>query len=238
MGAHDFLVSSILGEADRLLKRTDSLKTYLLAALSLSRQDPRRWNFATLEARASAVIYTVAELESLTKYLIRETHKELNGNHQIKDLIPCLRQLAAHEAFESLRDLSDATKVWPRRAEATTLDLSGLSLKLPIITKSAQPPMDGKTPNPQLYARIWDVYGLPGTAFPYARWDASMRKLGGVRNDLAHGNIPFHQVFQSAGMNSADVERYVDDVTEFALHLVDCWTSYLDQQMYLVSSGP
>jgi len=235
VGAHDALNAALMAEADRLLKRTDTLKTYLLAAASLAKQDPKRWHFATMEARASAIIHTVAELESLTRFLIQETHRELNGAHVVKDLRACLRQLAAHTTFESLRALSDPSKLWIRRAEATTLELSSSPLALPIEMKTVQPPLDGRTLRPDHFYRIWSIYGLPGAAFPVVSWEASMLKMAGVRNDLAHGTVPFHEVFQSAGMRISDVERYVSDIIEFALYLVTTWVDYLDSRQYLAS---
>jgi hypothetical protein len=222
-----------LAEADRLLKRTDGLKTYLLAASSLARQDPKRWHFATLEARAAAIIHTVAELESLTRFVIQETHRGINGKYSVKVLKPCIRQLAAHTTFESLRDLGDPAKVWARRAEATTLEYSSQLLALPIMTKTAQPPLDGRTLRPEHFSRIWAIYGLPGAPFPYISWEASMLKLAGARNDLAHGNVPFDEVFQAAGMGITHIESYVNDIAAFSIHLTTAWVDYLDNERFL-----
>jgi hypothetical protein len=189
-----------------------------------------------MEARASAIVYSVAELEALTRFTLQRTHEELNaGKHKLRDIRSCLRQLAAHSTFESLRELNDAAKLWARRAEATTLEESDEILSLPIVLKRPQPPLDGRTLRPEHFLRIWDIYGLPDSAFPTIGWAASIQKLAGVRNDLAHGNVPFTEVFKTAGMRTDQIERYLEDVYDFTLHFATTWVEYLNTRQYLAS---
>jgi hypothetical protein len=176
----------------------------------------------------------MAELESFTKYLIQETHIAINAsNVKVGDLRPSLRQLAAHTTFESLRELNDHGRLWERRKYATTLDACVEPVEFPVNRRQAQPPLDGKTLKPEHFNRLWEIYGLPGLSFPVASWSASLQKMAMLRNDVAHGNIPYSEIFQQAGTAVPDVERYVDDVVEFLIHLVDSWCQYLSGTGYL-----
>lgn len=149
-----------------------------------------------------------------------------------------MRQLAAHDAFESLRTLQDHEKLWDARAFATTLEGCGDLLKLPLPRKGPQPPLDGGTLKPGHFNRLWAIYGLPGIAFPEAAWAPSLQKLAGLRNEIAHGTSPFNDIFSQAGVTVAEVERYIDDLSLFSIHLVDSWCKFLASEMYLDNAAP
>ncbi|GAB3177686.1 hypothetical protein GCM10027162_27830 [Streptomyces incanus] len=55
-----------------------------------------------------------------------------------------------------------------------------------------------------------------------------------ARNDLAHGNLPYHEIFQQAGRSIKDIESYVSNVSDFSSHFVDSWNEYLAGEEYLV----
>ncbi|MFI9784663.1 HEPN domain-containing protein [Kitasatospora sp. NPDC051984] len=235
MASHDALIAEVQAHGERLLRRSDDLKGFLALAGHKPRDEAGpRWESEARDARALAAICLMAELESFTKSVIQETHKEINESGlSISRLRPSLRQLAAHAAFESLRELNDHSKLWERRRYATTLELCNDPTSLPVNYKQAQPPLDGRTLKPEHFNRIWEIYGIPGEAFPYATWSASLQKMSLFRNDVAHGNIPYVEIFQQAGRSVADVERYVDDLGEFAIHLTTSWVEYLEKSGYL-----
>ncbi|URN12401.1 HEPN domain-containing protein [Streptomyces radiopugnans] len=235
MAKHEGLILKIQDQGERLLLRCDDLKKFLaLVRDPPNSQNHPRWQSEARDARALSVICTMAELEACTKLIVQETHAELNNSGlTVSELRPSLRQLAAHATFESLRNLSDHSKLWEKRKYATTLDSCGDPVALPIEVRHAQPPLDGKTLKPEHFNRIWEIYGLPGTSFPAATWAASLQKMALFRNDVAHGNISYVEIFQQAGRSVSDVERYVNDINEFAIHLVTTWVSYLQNQGYL-----
>jgi hypothetical protein len=233
---HDALTLDIQVQAERLLRRYDDLKSFLaLAQLAPDqRLENERWQSETRDARALSAVCGMAELEAFTKYLIQETHRELNSlQFSVSDLRPSLRQLAAHTTFESLKALADHSKLWEKRKYATTLELCSDAVSLPVELRYAQPPLDGRTLRSEHFNRIWEIYGLPNFAFPMATWSASLQKMALFRNDVAHGNIPYDEIFQQAGRSVADVERYVNDISEFVIYLVTTWIEYLQLQGYL-----
>ncbi|WP_338597127.1 HEPN domain-containing protein [Saccharopolyspora sp. SCSIO 74807] len=236
MAAHDDLVQEIVQEHNRFSRRVDQLKMYMLHSATLAQGNSDHWIFVEQESRGAAVVGICAELEHLTRFAIGSTHSELNSlKISYKELSPCLRQLAAHEVFESLRDLRDHKKIWDRRRFATTLDVTDSIIQLPVTKGSIQPPLDGKTLKPEHYYRIWAIYGLPNDTFPQVSWGASLQKAALMRNDIAHGNLPFAEIFKQAGSSSPEVERYVDEVSAFAQHFTDTWITYIAQRQYLVN---
>jgi hypothetical protein len=60
----------------------------------------------------------------------------------------------------------------------------------------------------------------------------TLTKLSLVRNDLAHGNIPFFQVFQQPGYTVTQVERYLSEMCLFAIHLAATLANYVDSGGY------
>jgi hypothetical protein len=231
---HDGLRKEILDHLGRLLKRTGELKVFL-AFTQTSQTNTNVWSSASRDARALAIVCTMAELESLIKTSVQRTHEELNAaGIQTLQLIPSMRQVVAHTAFESLRSLQDQTKMWERRSFTTTLESCSEVAKFPIERSHPQPPLDGKTLKPEHFYRLWQIYQLPGDPFPNPGWPGSLQKMAMARNDLAHGNLPYHEIFQQAGRSIKDIESYVASVSDFSSHFVDSWNKYLASEDYLV----
>jgi hypothetical protein len=230
-------MAGIQDACERLLRRLDDLKRYLVSAAALATQDQEKWGFLSREARAAAVVCGMAELEALTRTVIADTHDVLNHSGLAQSsLLPCLRQLAAHDVFESLRSLQDHGKLWEFRSRVTSLDMSNDVLRLPIASRGPQPPLDGRTLKPEHFNRLWAIYGLSGVAFPIASWSGSLQKLALMRNDIAHANLPFSDIFSQAGRSLVDIERYVDDIESFSIHFADIWCNYLSDEGYLQST--
>ncbi|MEU8814933.1 MAE_28990/MAE_18760 family HEPN-like nuclease [Actinoplanes sp. NPDC048796] len=222
-------------QQERLVKRAQGLKRLIISVQTAVRGAPSSQALLLQEARAAAIVGIVAELESLTRTALTELHQHINdAGVPISTIAACLRQLAAHDEFESLRTLQDATKVWEKRAFATSMDRQQRGANLPLPRRGPLPPMDGRTPTPGLYSRIWAVYGLHREVFPVASWSASIQKLSGLRNDVAHGNLPIYQIFQQPAVDVPDIERYIDDVEAFASHFVATITDYIDTKLYLI----
>ena len=237
MGIHDVLVGEITSRGERLLRRLDELNLLLVFIREPDESVLGSWESASRDARALAIVCSMAELESLTRFVIQLIHSELNNaTLMTRDIRPCMRQIAAHQVFESLKRLEDHAKLWERRAYATTLDGCSDVLALPIERRGPQPPLDGRTLRPEHFYRMWAIYGLPGDAFPFVSWATSLQKLALVRNDIAHANLAFSEIFQQAGMTVAEVEGYLKDIGEFSIHLISSWTDYLDRQLYLGSA--
>ena len=231
---HESTVLSIYDQTDVLLKRVEHLKRYLDVATELATKGPGVMHFLTTEARGAAVVGVCAELEGLVRIMLKKVLKDLNGlSLSYKSIVPSLRQLAAHAMFESLRSIQDHAKLWDKRRYATTLETSVDALDFPIATKTAQPPLDGKTLKPEHFSRIWEVFSLPGDTFPFVSWAMSLQKLAGLRNDVAHGNLKFHEIFQQAGTSKEEIERYLDDIGEFSVYLASTWQDYLENRRYL-----
>ncbi|MFF7953799.1 HEPN domain-containing protein [Streptomyces griseorubiginosus] len=234
MGKHDDLRQENVDHLARVLKRTGELKVFL-AFTQTNKTDTAGWTSASRDARALAIICTMAELESLVKTCLQRTHEELNSaGIRTMALIPSVRQVVAHTAFESLRTLQDHSKMWERRSFTTTLDANVEVASFPIERSHPQPPLDGKTLKPEHFFRLWQIYQLPGSPFPNPRWPGALQKLALARNDLAHGNLPYHEIFQQAGRAVPNIESYVNDVSDFAAHFVATWNTYLENEAYIV----
>lgn len=230
---HEALVGEVEAQCDQLLRRADSLKRYMILVAKLVDDDRAKWYELSLEARGSAVVGCCAELEALTRLVLQRSHEEINGLQlEYRQTVACLRQLTAHSAFESLRSLQDHAKLWERRAFTTTLDLSTERVKLPIMQRSPQPPLDGRTLRPEHFYRMWGIYGLGDVPFPQVGWAASLQKLALMRNDVAHGNIPLAEVFKQAGTSGESIERYIDDVGYFAMHFTAQWIAFMQAERY------
>lgn len=237
MGRHDSIIDLIIESGERFSSRVSELKNFL-AFTSSSAVIDSNWTSSSRDARALALICTAAELEALTKSTVQECHKELNRVRvPILELIPSVRQLVAHATFESLRDLQDHGKLWEQRGFATTLENCRDIAQFPLESKRPQPPLDGRTLKPEHFYRMWSIYSLPGEAFSDVSWPGSLLKLASARNDLAHGNLPYMEIFQQAGRASSDVEKYLDDVAAFADHFVANWCEYLDEEKYLAANA-
>lgn len=234
VGSSSSVDSDFLERGEEALIRVNKLKTFLIMSKELDAQDHGKWYFLTKEARAVSIVGGMAELEALTKEFLKQVNQEINNTgYPVSLLKPCVRALAGHAYFDSLRDTSDATTVWGKRALVTTFELSTDPTVLPLPTKGPQPPLDGKTLTPAHFQRIWDVYGIPGTPFPELRWGQTLQKLAGLRNDIAHGNLPFDEIFRSPGISNADVERYLEELELLIIFLVSEWDDYSSRKLFL-----
>nr|WP_143657612.1 MAE_28990/MAE_18760 family HEPN-like nuclease [Streptomyces sp. alain-838] len=234
MAQHEALTQEITEHLARLLKRTAELKTFL-AFTQTADTSSAGWLSGSRDARALAIVCTMAELEALVKNALQRTHEELNKSAiTLRSLIPSMRQVVAHTEFESLRTLQDHGKMWEKRSYTTTLEQCVDLAKFPIERKHPQPPLDGKTLKPEHFFRIWQIYKLPEEPFPDQRWPGALQKMALARNDIAHGNLPYHEIFQQAGRSVPDIEGYVSRVGDFAGHFVRVWNKYLRSEMYLV----
>ncbi|MEU6155235.1 HEPN domain-containing protein [Actinosynnema sp. NPDC047251] len=237
MAKHEDLVAEIAAQCDRLLTRADQLKRYMVISAALAQSDPKSLYFLTVESRGAAIVGICAELEALTRTILQRSHEEINESSiPYSQMSASLRQLAAHETFESLRSLRDHSRLWDRRAHATTLEFCNDFVKLPIERRHAQPPLDGRTLKPEHFYRIWAIYNLPGEAFPVVGWAASLQKVALLRNDIAHGNVAFADVFKQAGTSMREIEAYLDDLSHFSIHVAIQWQEYLSVGGYLLNS--
>jgi hypothetical protein len=233
VGTPDFL-QDITDQSVRVLERIEDLKLFLAFAQTAD-PDSGRWESAQRDARALAIVCAVAELEALTRFTIQRAHEELNAaSLPVDRFIPSIRQIVAHNTFESLRLLQDPSKMWERRLYATTLETCIEIAQFPIVTNHPQPPLDGRTLRPEHFHRLWNIYSLPGYAFPRSAWNASLVKLALIRNDIAHGNLPYVEIFQQAGRSIKEVEGYVNHMQDFVAHFHDVWSEYMLNQKYLL----
>lgn len=225
--------SDICAFGERTLNRIDGLKTFLLHARVIDNVDARLQQSLMREARASCVVYSMAELEALVNSVLRRINCEINSlNLPTKHVKSSLRALGAHTIFESLRDLSDAERLWTHRSTVTSYDTCESVVRLPISNRTAQPPLDGRTLSPAHFDRIWKIYELPGIPFPSVSTRMTLSKMQGLRNDLAHGNLEFHEIFSQPGMAAPDIERYLDDIAIIAINLVESVTIYIRDSHY------
>jgi hypothetical protein len=224
----------VLDQAEEALSRLDRLKAFLLTAEDLHKQDGDKWRFLSQEARAACIVGVLAELEALTGVFLKGISREITaGRHAVSALRPCLRGLAGHTHFESLRDTADSENIWARRALLTTLDMSSDTAAMPIPTRGPQPPLDGRTLTPAHFRRIWDVFGIDGDPLPDLASGQTLQKLSGLRNDIAHGNLPFAEIFRTAGTTAPSVERYVTQMSLTVIHLASAWSMYANTRAYL-----
>lgn len=219
--------------AERALSRIDILKTLLVGASTSTFTDAPQRQAYFREIRAACVIYSMAELEALTTTVLQIANAEINsGAYSVKECRPSLRALAGHSTFESLRDTVDSNKVWQHRQLVTSLEKCDEVTALPLSNRN-QPPLDGKTLTPRHFDRVWTLYGLDGQWFPNVRCAMTLSKLRGLRNDLAHGNIPFHDIFSQPGMTANEIESYLDDISELFIHLSHSFSEHLTNKSYL-----
>lgn len=224
----------VLDQADGALTRLDRLKAFLLTAVDLDGEDHGKWHFLTQEARAACIVGVFAELEALTRTFLTTINEEITAAHfAISDLRPCLRGLAGHVHFESLRDSSDSANIWSRRTAVTTFESSRELAIMPLPTRGPQPPLDGRTLTPAHFLRVWQIYGLDGDPVPDLASSQTLQKLSGLRNDIAHGNLPFSEIFRTAGTSAASIEGYLTQMSLFVIHLAYAWSGYATGRSYL-----
>jgi len=206
----------------------------MLNANDLQRTNHSKWRFLSQEARAACIVGSMAELEALTRTFLVTLSQEINaGNHRVKDLKQSLRCLAGDSHFESLRSTNDAESLWQRRQFLTSLEDCAEIATLPIPTKGAQPPLDGKTLTPAHFNRIWTVLDIPGDPLPALAIQPTLTKLKGLRNDIARANLPCEEVLHTAGTTVPAIEKYMDHMTDLVIHLADNWERYTLDQGYL-----
>ncbi len=236
MAEHEHIVDRLSQRLDRLQRRAE----YLLRLLSGVEAAPDSQSVLNSEeARAHAIVSIVAELEALVRETLKEVHRTINAEQiASSELSRCVRQLAAHAHFDSLRDSSRHDNIWTARAAVTSLDVDHRLVTLPLPMKGPQPPLDGRTLIPEHFRRIWSVYGLPGEPFPTASTATSLQKLALARNDIAHGNLPFEEALQEPGRELRHVRQYLADIRELAQHFIAAWSSYLEGEMYRIPKVP
>ncbi|HEY5856136.1 MAG TPA: hypothetical protein VIW24_19395 [Aldersonia sp.] len=218
---------------DQLLRRIDRLKSLLLQTTSTT-ADEAVGLAMSQEIRAACIIYSIAELEGLTRNLLQLANAEVNNRrHRAAELRPCMRSLIGHSRFESLRETRDAEKVWAHRDAVTNYDNAKEVAILPVVPNAPQPPLDGRTLTPSHFDRIWVVYGIRTPWYPTVSCRMTLSKLSGLRNDLAHANIPFGEVFSQPGVTPPDVERYINEISEIAICLVSGFADHIDNRSYL-----
>lgn len=224
----------VLEQADTALTRLDRLKGFLVLAVKLDGEDHDKWFFLTQEARAACIVGILAELEALTRTFLCGINTEINREQlRLSELKPCLRSLAGHVHFESLRESSDSLNIWTRRTTVTTFEASVEVAAMPLPTRGPQPPLDGKTLTPAHFSRLWQVYGIEGVPLPDLSSGQTLQKLSGLRNDIAHGNVPFNEIFKTAGTDPSTVETYVAQMGLFIIHLASSWSRYAIERAYL-----
>lgn len=225
-------MASVDDLAEAFLRRLDSLKTNLALTAGLPANVRTQ---QSREARAAAIVYTMAELESLLRQCIQLINDQMNQlSIRVCDLQPCLRALALHSEFDSLVFTRDADLHWSRRAYITNIAIQPDIAKFPVVLTSApQPPLDGRTITPKHIGRIWTVYGLKGTPFIEVSWQQTLTKLSGLRNDLVHSTVPFGEVWQSAGVSDQQVERYLNEMQALAVTIHSELENYVAAAKYL-----
>lgn len=220
----------------RYLERMDDLRRFLDLSEAIERQTALKWARARSEARASAAVCSMAELEALVSGVLSDVNSAINATGMcVADLIPTLRPLAAHQHFISLTSLADPDKVWRQRQNVTCLDLSEDIVVLPIAAPGAReplPPLDGRTLKPSHLQRIAAVYGVEIGDLIHTVETLSLIKLSQCRNDVAHGNLPFDSVFSRAGFQVADLRRDLDSFDEIGYRFVDTFDRYLAGSKY------
>jgi hypothetical protein len=76
------------------------------------------------------------------------------------------------------------------------------------------------------------VYGLDLGVLFSAASKLSLAKLSDARNDLAHGNLAFHAVFQRAGFTPSEIRNDVNQIEELGYRLVVAFDDYLNKRSY------
>lgn len=225
---------------ERYLKRLDELRRFLAVAEAIDSSDFVPWHNARGEARGSAIVCAMAELESLVIASLTHANTVINESRStIGMLRPSLRPLAAHRALTSLAALRDPEKMWREREFVTCLDSNGEVASLPVTVGQAsrepQPPLDGRTLKPQHLQRICAVYGIQIDSIIRTHQTLSLKKLSDARNDIAHASMPFHALFSRAGFLPVDIRADLDSFDEIGYGLVVAFDGYLSRKQFLAA---
>lgn len=227
---------------ERYLDRLDELRRFLAIADAIEQSGAIQWQHAKREARGSAIVCAMAELEALVGGVLGHVNEQINLSGTTVGLLrPSLRPLAAHRELTSLAALSDAEKVWRQRQVVTCLDISDDLALLPIVVgnvgREPQPPLDGRTLKPHHLQRVAAVYGIAIEAIIHTHETLSLKKLSDARNDIAHGNMPFHAVFARAGFLPDDIRSDLDAFDEIGYRLVLEFDKYLTAKAYVAQAA-
>lgn len=225
---------------ERYLDRLDELRRFLTVADAIDSSDSVPWQHARREARGSAIVCAMAELESLVVGVLTHANTEINrSGSTIGMLRPSLRPLAAHRELTSLAALSDAEKMWRQREVVTCLDMNDAAASLPVnagqVSREPQPPLDGRTLKPHHLQRICTVYGIEVGSIIHTHQTLSLKKLSDARNDIAHGNMPFHAVFDRAGFLPDEIRADLDSFDKIGYRMVEAFDGYLSRREFLAS---
>lgn len=223
---------------DQCTSRLDQWRTNLAKLDRGSLKDISETSFLGKELRSAAIIAAMAELEHFLRELLVNLCDEITAaSLPVNQLIPTLRPLAVYSAFESLSSSKDAEKIWPQRLAVTALENSADVAKLPTRQiRGPQPPLDGKTITPAHIARVQAIFSLPLFSLPSAPESASLLKLSGLRNDLAHRNIPVADLFSSKGVRCEDIDVHLDNIGTLIVRLGLAWIAYLEGGLYKSSA--
>lgn len=226
---------------ERYLDRLDELRRFLSVADAIEDSEAVPWKHAKREARGSAIVCAMAELEALVVGVLCEVNGCINNaGVTVGSLRASLRALAAHREFMSLVALNDAEKVWRQREVVACLDSNTDIASLPVfhgsVAREPQPPLDGRTLKPHHFQRVCSVYGIPVSSVISTHETLSLKKLSNARNDIAHGNVPFHEVFSRAGFLSDEIRADLDSFDVIGYGLVRAFDQYILGGCYLSSS--
>lgn len=228
--------SDALARAEAAAKRIDEWRSHLLKLAAGSIPEIEETSFLGREMRAAATVATMAELEALLRDMLISVGAQVNSTSvQVCDLVPTLRSLVAHSHFVGIAETASHDRTWEYRLAVTQMDNSTDVAQLPVrLTKSAQPPLDGRTIQPRHLTLVWQVLGITEEAVPKASVVVALRKLTLIRNDVAHRNVDIYQVFSEAGRTAAEIANYLDEMVLLVLHVGHEWDTYISERAYLV----
>jgi hypothetical protein len=218
--------------------RLDQWRAVLLRITTGDAHEITEDDFLGKELRGAAVVATMGELERVLREILVALAQEVaNAKVEVRDLVPGLRVLAAHSRFQSLSATSDTEMHWSGRLAVSRLDLDSEIARLPSRSSSGpQPPLDGKTIRPSHLRRVWSLLEIHGDALPSASADASITKLAGIRNDVAHANAPIDELFhrQDLSRSARSIAGYIEDATLVLLHIGSEVSDYARECHYRV----
>jgi hypothetical protein len=223
-------------ELEQFCNRIDELRRFLRIAPALEGA-PVLWKSAVREARALAIVCSVAEFESLMASCVVAINARINVSQlSIADLNRPLRSLAAHSDFVSIGTLARSDRLWPKRQRLTSLEICTDVVDLRTRREGHEPlpPFDGSTLRIEDIQRVFEVYGVSPVNFNLSPGASALRKLADTRNDIAHANIPFAQVFSRKGFTVGEVEKDLDALEGIAFSIVEALHCYLENEDFRI----
>lgn len=223
---------------DRFLQRTDELRRFIDISVAFDKSAEMSWVGALREARASAIVCSIAELEVLVSDSLVKVNESINGTGVlVRNLKPSLRALATIKEFTSLANLKDAEKVWQTRLILASLHESNETANLPATprsqSKQPQAPLDGKTLKPIHFKRIASVYSILPSDFVQASHTLALTKFSGARNDIAHANSPFPAIFSQRNFLVSNIREDLGALDEIAFNFVERFSRYVERCEFL-----